>query len=250
MATVDLRELGPVAVVTLARPEKLNALDPAMLRALDEAVASLEQSAHVRAVVLAAAGERAFCVGADIHAWASLSPLDVWRTWIREGHRVVERLAQLRMPVLAAIQDYALGGGLKISLAADLRIAADTASFGMPDVSIATVPGWGGTSRLPALIGSARAKEMIFLGRRISAPVAMDCGLVNAVMPRAEVLAHALELAQHIAAQAPVQMAKEIINGDAPTLEAPAGALSAFTKDAGEGLASFTERRPNSYQGQ
>ena len=249
MNKVELKIIGFVAHLTLQRPQKLNAIDPDMLRGLEEATADLERSAVVRVAILTGAGARAFSVGADIHAWAALEPLEMWRHWIREGHRVMNRLAHLRMPLIAAINGYAFGGGLELALTADIRIAADTASFSMPEVSIATVPGWGGTTRLPAVIGAPRAKEMIFSAKRIDAVTAERWGLVNRVVPAETLMQEAGALAAQIAAQAPVavQTAKQCM--DAGTPEALAGALAASMQDAREGLASFDERRKATYIG-
>src|ERR1700758_1919399 len=187
---------GAIARITLDRPEKLNALDPEMLAALEDAVTQAEQSRDVRVIVLAAAGEKAFCVGADILAWTALSPLAMWSEWIRRGHRIFDRLEHARQPVICAIQGYAFGGGLEIALACDLRIAADSARFAMPEVKLGTIPGWGGTSRLPELIGSARAKQMIFTGEQIPADVAERWGLVNEVVPAGSLTDRATALAQ------------------------------------------------------
>ena len=163
---------GAIARITLDRPEKLNALDPEMLAALEDAVTQAEQSRQVRVIVLAAAGEKAFSVGADILAWTALSPLDMWSEWVRRGHRVFERFERAKHPVICAIQGFAYGGGLELALACDIRIVTDAALFAMPEVKLGTVPGWGGTDRLPRLIGSARAKQMIFTGEPIVAEVA------------------------------------------------------------------------------
>ncbi len=179
----------------------------------------------------------------------------MWRRWVRNGHRVFERLARLRQPLIAALNGYAFGGGLELALAADIRLAAAEAEFAMPEVTIATVPGWAGTQRLPALIGPARAKQLIFTGARVDAATAERWGLINEVMPRAELLARARSLAEAIAANAPVsvQIAKQVIDGASDAagvaLEALAGALTATTDDAREGLASFRERRPPQFSG-
>lgn len=227
-----------------------------MLDDLAEAVAVIDDSRDIRVVLLGATGEKAFSVGADILAWSSLGPLDMWRRWIREGHRLFDRIAALRQPVIAVINGYALGGGLELALAADIRLAADSAQMGFPEVSVATIPGWGGTQRLPALIGDGRAKQMIFSGQSISAEKAERWGLVNEVLPADQLEARASELAGQIAANAPiaVQLAKQAINGGsgsglAATLEGIAGALSAHTDHAAEGLASFREKRPPHYTG-
>ena len=158
---------GPIATVTLNRPDKLNALDPEMLRGLETLAAQIEEDETTRVLLLTGAGERAFCVGADINAWAALEPLDMWRRWIRDGHRVFGCLARLRQPVIAVLHGYTFGGGLELALAADVRLAADGIELAMPEVKIGTIPGWGGTQRLPAVIGPARAKQMILSGTRI-----------------------------------------------------------------------------------
>src|SRR5262245_12439665 len=240
---------GYIATITLNRPHKLNAIEPTMLARLDAIAGELERRNVVRGVVLTGAGERAFSVGADINAWSALQPLDMWRHWVRDGHRVFERLARLRQPLIAALNGYAFGGGLELALAADIRLAAAEAEFAMPEVTIATVPGWAGTQRLPALIGPARAKQLVFSGARIDAATAERWGLINEFVPRAELSARARSLAEQISGNAPisVQIAKQAIDsagGSAGVvLEALAGAIAAATDDAREGLSSFRERR-------
>lgn len=240
-----------IATLTLDRAAKLNALGPKMLDELEQHIAAIDRDTEVRVVILTGAGERAFCVGADINAWAALEPLDMWRQWIREGHRVLQRLAALRQPTIAAINGFAFGGGLELVLAADIRIAAETASFAMPETTIGTLPGWAGTSRLPEAIGAARAKQMIFTGARIDAVTAERWGLVNEMAPGDGLMSRARDLALEIAANAPVsvQLAKAAIDGETAALEAIAGALAAGTEDGREGIASFREKRAARYRG-
>ena len=243
---------GAIACITLNRPEKLNALDPEMLAALEDAVSQAEQSREVRAIILEASGEKAFCVGADILAWTALSPLDMWSQWIRLGHRVFDRLERAKQPVICAIQGFAYGGGLELALACDIRIVTDAARLAMPEVKLGTVPGWGGTDRLPKLIGSARAKQMIFTGEPITAEVAERWGLANQVVPAASLSDCARALAEKIASNAPVavQTAKQLIaNSSSATLESLAAAVNAFSEDAKEGLAAFREKRPPKFEG-
>ena len=243
---------GAIARITLNRPEKLNALDPEMLAALEDAVSQAEQSREVRTIILEAAGEKAFCVGADILAWTALSPLDMWSEWVRRGHRVFERLERAKQPVICAIQGFAYGGGLELALACDIRIITDSARFAMPEVKLGTVPGWGGTDRLPRLIGSARAKQMIFTGEPIVAEVAERWGLANQVVPASSLADCARALAEKIAGNAPVavQTAKQLIaNSSSATLESLAAAVNAFSEDAKEGLAAFREKRPPKFEG-
>jgi enoyl-CoA hydratase len=243
---------GTIARITLDRPEKLNALDPEMLAALEDAVTQAEQSRQVRVIVLAAAGEKAFCVGADILAWTALSPLDMWSEWVRRGHRIFERLERAKQPVICAIQGFAYGGGLELALACDIRIVTDSARFAMPEVKLGTVPGWGGTDRLPKLIGSARAKQMIFTGEPISADVAERWGLANEVVPVVSLSDRVTELAEKIAGNAPVavQTAKQLIaSPSSATVESLAAAVNAFSDDAREGLAAFREKRSPKFEG-
>src|SRR5580693_9791339 len=195
---------GAIARITLNRPEKLNALDPEMLAALEEAVSQAEQSREVRAIILEAAGEKAFCVGADILAWTALSPLDMWSQWIRLGHQVFDRLERAKQPVICAIQGFAYGGGLELALGCDVRIVTDAARLAMPEVKLGTVPGWGGTDRLPKLIGHSRAKQMIFTGEQISAETAERWGLVNEVVSAVTLRESVITLAEKVCANAPV----------------------------------------------
>jgi enoyl-CoA hydratase len=248
---------GTVATLMLNRPEKLNALNPEMLAELEAVIRLVDHDKDVRVILLTAAGERAFCVGADIFAWGALEPVDMWRRWIRDGHRIFNLLANLRQPVIAVLNGLTFGGGLELALAADLRLAADHVQLALPEVSIGTLPGWGGTFRLPALIGMGRAKQMILSAEPVTAAAAERWGLVNEVHPAGELMSRAEALANRIAGNAPlpVQMAKQamdasVSHGEAGrTLEALAGALAATSRDAQEGLASFRERRPPQYTG-
>lgn len=246
-----------IATITLNRPEKLNAFDTEMLDALEDVLGRIDADPDVRVVLVKAAGERAFCAGADIKEWGGLTPLGMWHTWIRRGHQIFGRLAGLRQPSVAVIAGIAFGGGLELALSCDLRLAADTARFALPEVTIAVVPGWNGTQRLPALIGEARAKQMVLTGTPIDAPTAAQWGLINESLPMADLEARALEIARRIASNAPVsvQAAKQLVNaaaghGTGATLEALAGAMAGFTEDAIEGRAAWAERRPPKFKGQ
>lgn len=252
MGRVSLDVDGHIARLTIDRPRKLNALTLEMLRELDTHLQAIEREHGIRVVVVTGAGERAFCVGADINAWSAFDPLDMWRIWVREGHRVFDRLAALRQPTIAAVNGLAFGGGLELALAADLRVAAVNATFALPETTIGTVPGWGGTQRLPALIGPARAKQMIFSGAPIDAPTAETWGLVNEVAAWIDLHDRCQKLAMTIAANAPVsvQLAKVAIDGSSVSLEALAGALAAGTRDGREGIAAFREKRQPRFTGE
>lgn len=255
-AQVQWTTEGHVATITLNRPEKLNALTLDMLAALETYTGEIDADPDIRVVILTGAGERAFCVGADIHAWGALEPLEMWRQWIRSGHRAFDALAGLRQPTIAALNGYTLGGGLELALATDLRIAADHIELGQPEVMLGTIPGWGGTQRLAQAVGSARAKQMIFSGARIDAPTAEAWALVNECLPAQQLMARVNELAQSIASNAPlaVQFAKQVIDGGSgvatgAVLEAQAAALAAMTEDGREGVAAFREKRPPVFRG-
>lgn len=247
---VLLEKRGSLALVTLQRPEKLNALTPVMLQQLAEHAAVIDDDASLRVAIITGSGERAFCVGADIHIWSSLSALDMWRNWVRKGHRVFDHLAALRVPLLAAINGHAFGGGLELLATADIRLCDPATTFALPEAGIATCPGWSGTQRLVRLTGSSTVKYMALTGKRLDAQQALACGLVQEISAPGEVLTQALALAEVIGQKAPiaVQLTRQIIDAgegenSAMTLEALAGALSATTADAQEGQRSFTQRR-------
>lgn len=243
---------GALATLTIDRPAKLNALTPAMLAELEQHLAAIDRNSDVRVVLLTGAGERAFCVGADVTVWSALDPLDMWRWWVRDGQRTMERLARLRQPTIAAINGFAFGGGLELALAADLRVASKQATFAMPETKIGTLPGWHGTQRLPEIVGVARAKQLILSGARIDAATAERWSLVNEVVPAEHLLARAQELAGEIASNSPnaVQLAKASLNNDPAGLEGFAGALAAMTEDGREGIAAFREKRAPRFTGQ
>lgn len=253
---VKLHIDGAIATVMLDRAAKLHALTPEMIEALADIATRIDADVAIRCVILTAAGDKAFCVGADINAWAGLEPLDMWRRWVRRGHQVFDQWARLRVPVIAAINGHAFGGGLELAAVADIRIAATSASFGLPEASIATCPGWSGTQRLAALIGASRVKYLALTGQRIDATDAWRLGIVHEHIAQAQLMKRVRELAAGISNLAPVsvQLTKQIIDagqglGLPGTLEAMAGALAATTADAREGVASFREKRTPVYRG-
>jgi enoyl-CoA hydratase len=247
---------GEVATVILDRAEKLHALTPEMIETFADIAARIDADAAIRCVILTAAGDKAFCVGADINAWAGLAPLDMWRRWVRRGHQVFDQWARLRVPVIAAINGHAFGGGLELAAVADIRIGVASAMFGLPEATIATCPGWSGTQRLVALIGASHVKYLALTGTRIDALEARRIGILHEQVKDKDVLVRAGELAAAICKLAPVsvQLTKQIIDagrgdGLAAALETMAGALAATTADAREGVASFREKRQPEYRG-
>jgi enoyl-CoA hydratase len=240
---------GPVAILTLDRPEKLNAIDGAMIEALEAWVEAVEADRAIRVAILTGAG-KAFSAGGDIEAWAGLDPIDFARRWIREGHRVFDRLARLRQPLIVALNGHAFGGGLELAVTGDLIIAASGLRLGLPETGLGMTPGWAGTQRLVRRCGSRMVKRMALAGRMFTAEEALAGGLVDEVAPAGEVLARARAIAAEITARGPVavQIVKQLINAAegeecSSAMESLAGALVGFTEDLKEGVASFREKR-------
>lgn len=254
---VRLERAGAVATVTLARPEKLNAITWAMLQRLAGIVDELEADGAIRAVLLTGEGPRAFCAGADIAEWGALPPLEFGRRWLRDGHRVFDRLAHLRQPLIAVLNGVALGGGLELAATADLRIAEAHARVGLPETRVGVLPGWSGTQRLVRRVGPSAVKRLIFTGEPIDAGEALRLGFVDLVEPTGAGLARAQALAAQIAERAPVPvgLAKQLVNAaegeEAPSaiLESLAGAFTATTDDLREGTAAFRGKRAPSFAG-
>ena len=255
--SVDITRDGHVVTVTLCRPDAANAIDRAMLDALDEVVASLRADEDARAVIVTGAGPKAFCAGADLKERAGMGDDEV-RSHVDRIRASVDGVACLPMPTIAAINGAAFGGGLELALACDLRIASETAHMGLTETSLAIIPGGGGTQRLPRLIGPARAKELIFTAARIDAGRAASLGLVNEVVAADALAGRARELAEAIAANGPiaVRAAKEAIDrgsaldlSEALALEGELYARTIETEDRAEGLTAFREKRPPTYRG-
>ncbi len=254
--SIHLDITNHIAKLTIDRPEKLNALTVEMLADIEKYLGELEREGSARVLLITGAGDRSFCVGADIHAWAEVDAVGMWRHWTREGHRVFNRLATINIPTIAVLNGYTFGGGLELALATDLRIAAAHAQLALPEVKLGIVPGWSGTHRLPALIGTAHTKQMVFTGMRVDAETALRWGMVNEVAPWEDLHSRANELADTIAENAPlaVQMTKQLVDGGIHAnngyyLEALASGFARFTEDAKEGIQAFKEKRAANFQG-
>ena len=254
---VALEVAGPVAVLTLDNPGKLNALSIEMLDAIGGHLDALESDGAVRAVVITGAGEKAFAAGADIGHMAEATVQEA-RDYAERGHSLFARIEAFPKPVIAAINGFALGGGCELTLACDIRLAADTARLGQPEVNLGIFPGWGGTQRLPRLTTPGFAKDLIFTGRLVAAAEAQAAGLVNHVYPQAELLDRAVALGEEIAKKAPLAIAaaKDLINEELEGRyrDALARELAAFgdafaTEDQREGMAAFFEKRDPQFTG-
>lgn len=190
---------GRVVVVTIDRPHVLNAIDGDVLAGLEDVTREASASTDAMALVVTGAGQRAFSAGADISTFSSLDALGA-EELMRRGQRIFQAIEDLPVPVVAAINGYALGGGLELALACDVRFAAATAKMGQPEASLANLPGWGGTQRLPRAVGEARAKDLIFSGRLIGADDAERYGLVQTVLPAEDLLERTVEYAASLLA--------------------------------------------------
>jgi enoyl-CoA hydratase len=199
---IDLEHRDPVTIVTMNRPEALNAFDSVQMRRMIEVFREVGERQETRAIVLTGAGEKAFAAGADIRQMAALDP-ESGLAFGRLGHQLTRTVEETPQPVIAAVNGYALGGGCEVAIAADIRLASPNAVFGQPEVSLGIPPGWGGTQRLPRLIGPGFAAEMMLAGKRLGAEDALRLGIVNAVYPLEELLDRAVEMAQAIGANSP-----------------------------------------------
>jgi enoyl-CoA hydratase len=262
---VDLEQLehltierdGAVAIVTVNRPKVLNALSLATLDELQRVFLVLQAADDVRVVVITGAGDKSFVAGADIKELARLTPTG-GREQALKGQAVLDIIEELGKPVIAAINGYALGGGCELAMACTIRIAADTARLGQPEINLGLIPGYAGTQRLSRLIGTGRALELLLTGDQISAAEAHCIGLVNRVVPAAALMVEARALASTLAAKAPVAV-RYILDAvrrgvqlplrEAEALEATLFGLIASTDDMREGTSAFVEKRTATFKG-
>ncbi len=246
-----------VATVTINRPEKLNALNPEVIDELGRAFTELRQDNAVRAVILTGAGDKAFVAGADIGVLARMGPRSGAQI-SRAGQEVLLGIERFPKPVIAAVGGYALGGGCELALACHLRIASDNARFGLPEVGLGIIPGYGGTVRLTRIVGLGRAVELVLTGDMIKADKAASMGLVNEVVPRSDLMERAGELAGRIARNAPVALemalasmyaALDCASDQAMAHEASLFGILASTQDMREGMKAFLDKRPAHFKG-
>ena len=246
-----------IAYVTVSRPKVLNALNMATMEELRRAFHAIKQDAELRVVILTGAGEKAFIAGADIGELARNNPVEA-KAYTHQGQSVLNLIENCGKPVIACINGFALGGGCEIALACTMRLASDSARLGQPEVKLGIIPGYGGTQRLPRLVGKGMAMQLVLAGEMISAQEAHRIGLVNEVVPTAELIPRAEAIAQKIIANAPltVQWAMEAVNkgmemplAEGLFLEATLFGLCCATEDKQEGTSAFLEKRPAQFKG-
>ena len=248
---------GAVALVTVNRPKVLNALNMQTLDELRRAVLDLKRDDAIRAVVLTGAGEKSFVAGADINELATQTPT-TGREHAMSGQHIFDLIEHMGKPVIAAINGFALGGGCELAMACTIRLAADTARLGQPEINLGIIPGYGGTQRLARIVGRGRALEMLLTGDMLTAQEAHRLGLVNRVFPAADLMTEAKKLAATLAAKAPiaVRYILEAVHrgldmpfAEAQNFEATLFGLVASTDDMREGTKAFLEKRKADFKG-
>jgi enoyl-CoA hydratase len=255
--TLVFEKKGSVGVLTINRPDKLNAISDQLTEELEIFLDTVERDEDLRVLVITGAGEKAFVAGADIQELVKRDAL-IGQKVSRKRQGIFARIENLPIPVIAAVNGYALGGGLELALACSIRICSEKAQFGAPEVKLGIIPGDGGTQRLPRLVGLGRALEMILTGDFIDAQEAYRIGLVNRVVSQEDLMGRAMDLAERIARRPPlaVRYAKEAVNrslegagGSGYDLESYLHALACTTEDKKEGVAAFLEKRKGEFKG-
>jgi enoyl-CoA hydratase len=249
---IGLSTDGALAIITLARPEKLNALDKAMILALECAAHIIDADEAIKVAIITGQGEKAFCAGGDIAAWSREAPESFGLQWVRLGHRAFDALTRLRQPLIAALNGSAMGGGLELATCADFRIAEDHAKFSLPETGLGIIPGWSGTQRAVSRFGSQVVRRMSVAGEVFDAQQALLFGMADQVVPKGESLSAAKVLAQTIATRSSLATAaaKMMINAaegeDASrAIEALGGIAAAHSAELKVGLAAFTVKKKN-----
>jgi enoyl-CoA hydratase len=254
---LSLEQKDDIAFLTIDRPKKLNALDEATMSEIDEAVSALESDSAVRAVIVTGAGDKAFVAGADIKELAEKNAASGYQTSLR-GQGIFRRVETMTKPVIAAVNGFALGGGLELALACHLRVAAEGAKMGLPEVTLGAIPGYGGTQRLARLVGRGRALELILTGQPIGAAEAHRMGLVNRVATAESLLKATEELARQIIRNAPLALSHALVAVDrgleagqdeGMLMEATLFGILCSSEDLREGMRAFLEKRPAKFEG-
>ena len=246
-----------IAIVTIDNPAALNALNGPTLTQLDQVFDQLAGNAEVKGVIITGGGEKSFVAGADINEFLQVKG-NTAAAFMARGQRIFDKIEAFDRPVIAAINGFALGGGNELAMSCDIRIAAENALFGQPEVNLGIIPGYGGTQRLPRLIGPGKAKEIIFADERINAQEALRIGLVQRLVPKGQAVEEAKKLLKRIMSKGPVaiKMAKKAINEglgmslrEGLDLECQCEAVSFGSEDKDEGAKAFLEKRPAQFKG-
>src|SRR5208283_1707019 len=254
---IKFEKKNQIAYVTIDRPKVLNALNMATMQELKQAFESIKDDAEVRVVILTGAGEKAFVAGADIGELSQQSPVSA-KEYTHRGQAIVDAIENLGKPTIACLNGFALGGGCELAMACTIRLASDNAKLGQPEVKLGLIPGYGGTQRLSRLVGKGVAQQLVLTGEMISAAEALRIGLVNEVVPAAELIPRAEAIAAKVIANAPlaVQYAMEAVNrgldmtlADGLFLEATLFGVCCSTEDKNEGTRAFLEKRAAQFKG-
>lgn len=254
--TVLVEKVDRVAILTINRPDKMNALSEQVRVDLFDALAEIEADTGVGVVVLTGAGEKAFIAGADISEFAGRTPFD--QRWAMRSPRIFDVMVAFPKPVIAMVNGFCLGGGCELAMSCDLRVASEKASFGQPEINLGLIPGGGGTQRLPRLVGTGQAMRLILSGDRIPAAEAKQIGLVDLVFPHEELRAKTLELAQKMASRSPLtlKVAKEAVRAserlaieEGILYERDLFCLCFSSADKEEGVRAFLDKRPAAWTG-
>lgn len=254
LTTISVRTDGAVTIITIDAPERLNAMGPRFWPEMRDALAAAEADPHVGAVVITGAGQKAFSAGGDIASFAALTDVAAKRDFQRECMRTFAAVEESPLPVVAAVNGYAMGGGCELTLACDVVLAAEHAVFGMPETAVGLVPGFG-VLRAPSVIGRQWTKLMMFAGERVDAATAKEIGLVQRIVPAAELVPAAVALAERMAAAAPLAVAagKALVNRgvDRGEFDFSTASLTTLhaTEDAAEGIRAFVEKRTPRFRG-
>jgi enoyl-CoA hydratase len=255
--TIKFETKDQIAIVTINRPDKLNALNTAVMDELRQAFAAIQEDPAMRVALLTGAGEKAFVAGADIGELNKNNPVEA-KAYTHRGQAVLDAIENLGKPVIACINGYALGGGCELAMACTFRIASENAKIGQPEVKLGIIAGYGGTQRLPRLVGKGLAMQMLLTGEQISAQEAHRIGLVNEVVPQPELIGRAEAIAKKIIANAPlaIQYTMEAVNKGMETplaeglfLEATLFSAACATEDKKEGTSAFLEKRAAAFKG-
>jgi enoyl-CoA hydratase len=249
-ARIKLNVEGSIAIITLARPEKLNALDFEMILALERAALLIDANKNVRVAIITGEGEKSFCAGGDIAAWSAQSPEEFGLNWVRAGHRAFDALTRLRQPLIAALNGHILGGGFELATCPDFRIGEDHIKIGLPETGLGIIPGWSGTQRSVKRFGSQIIRRMSLLGEVLNAEQGLHEGLIDRVAPKGTSLQIAHEFAQMITARSgfATSAAKMMINAadgeDAErALETLAGVSAAHSEELKIGMVAYRAKK-------